>query len=249
MSSIFAKLVLSFASILGLVSAPTYIQLNTASIVFDYKTGESRPLYYLNVKNVGPQRERFDVSANVPWIFISREGYDNVASLHLESESAVNFTLDIRPEMVADGSHSGRISVKVADVYTYSVIETKTVEVTFNKNFVITISPSPFVSPTSVGTTPEVEPSVEVQPQATLTPSSLPLFSSIPKKPSPFVISSATPPTPTARITASPATSLPTQLRSVITPTPSISISLKPKASRAIFPFRSFWQFLRNFLF
>src|SRR3989344_947217 len=112
MDSIFAKLVLSFASILGMVSAPAYIQLNTASIVFDYKTGDSRPLYYLSVKNIGSQRESFDVSANVPWIFISREGSDNVTSIHLEKEGAVNFVLDIRPEMVADGSHSGQITVQ-----------------------------------------------------------------------------------------------------------------------------------------
>ena len=204
--SFFAKLTLSFASILGLVSAPAYIQLNTASIVFDYKTGENRPLYYLNVKNIGPQKERFDVSANVPWIFISREGYDSVASLYLEKESAVNFTLDVRPEMVTDGSHSGQVTVQAVDVYDYSVIETKTVEVTFNKNFVPTpsatptLSVSPVVLPTPAETTPEVEPLVEVkpqQPQATPTPSRLPLFSSIPKKPSPLVIFPTIFPTPT----------------------------------------------------
>lgn len=238
MSSIFAKLVLSFASILGLVSAPAYIQLNTASIVFDYKTGDSRPLYYLNVKNIGSQRERFDVSADVPWIFISHEGYDNVTSIHLESEGAVNFTLDVRPEMVIDGSHSGEISVKAVDVYDYSVIETKTVEITFNKNFVPipsvtpTLSASTVVSTTPTVTTP-LEPTATVsslpltgQAPATPTPSRLPLFSPTPKKPS--KTSEVEPP-------------------KEVQPPKKPTVEVFPSRTRTFFV--NWWQFLINFLF
>ncbi|MBI4119845.1 MAG: hypothetical protein HY454_00045 [Parcubacteria group bacterium] len=254
MNSIFAKLVLSFALILGLVSAPTYIQLNTASIVFNYKTGENRPLYYLNVKNIGPQKERFDVLANVPWIFISREGYDSVTSLHIEREGAVNFTLDIRPEIVADGSHSGQVTVQAVDVYDYSIIEIKTVEVTFNKNFVPTtlpspsltqtLSASPVVSPTPITTEAQNELETQNNQIAPLPSPRKPLSSVI----SPTILPTISP-KPTARVTVPPTTSPPTRLRSVITPTPSISASVQPKANGVVSSFRSFWQFLRNLIF
>lgn len=243
MDSIFAKLTLFFASILGLVSTPAYIQLNTASIVFTYKTGESRPLYYLNVKNIGPQKERFDVSANVPWVFISREGYDSATSLNLEREGAVNFALDIRPEMVVDGSHSGEIIVKAVDVYDYSVLETKTVEVTLNKNFI----PTPLATPTL-----SVSSIVLLTPTPTSTPTQL--QSPIVTEQAPKITPKTTPkvtifPTPIIRITVSPTASPPTRLRSVVTPMSSISASPQAKAGRVVSPFRSFWQFLRNFIF
>lgn len=243
MSPIFAKLTLFFASILGLVSVPAYIQLSATNIVFNYKTGENRPLYYLNVKNIGPQKERFDVSSTVPWIFFSREGYDSVTSLNLEMESAVNFVLDIRPEMVTDGSHSGEIIVKAADIYDYSVIETKTVEITLNKNFVPTTVPSETIVPTlSIipSPPPSLVPTLSVSPivSPTLTPTSsrLPLFS--PKKPSPSVISPTIFPTPKVPLT------------------PSISAIplLSPKPTTEVYPLRTrtlikgLWQFLKDAL-
>lgn len=255
MDSIFTKLILSVASILGLVSAPAYIQLSATSIVFDYKTGESMPLYYLNVKNIGPQRERFDVSVNVPWIFFSREGFDSVTSLYLERESAVNFVLDIRPEMVADGSHSGEITVQAADVYDYSVIDTKTVKVTLNKNFVPTPIPSETATPTpspsiiasstpsltpTLTAFPVVSPTPTPTPTPTRTPSRLPLFSPTPKKTLPSVATPIISPT----IPTIPA----------VSPTPSISATLLPlpKPTVGTYPLRTktlfedLWQFLKD---
>ncbi|MBI2062804.1 MAG: hypothetical protein HYT61_01020 [Candidatus Yanofskybacteria bacterium] len=241
MDSIFAKLFLSFASILGVISAPSYIQLSTASVVFDYQTGDGRPLYYFNLKNIGSQKERFDVSVNVPWIFISREGYDNVTSLYLESEGAVNFTLDVRPEMVSDGSYIAEISIKAVDVYDYSVIETKTINVTFNKNFVATPVPSETVTPAL-----SVTPALLVSPVVSLTPTTVPALSSSPLfSPTPKLSPSETSP----KISPISTTSPPIQLRSAVTPVPSPSASLQPKTSRAILPFISFWQFLRNLIF
>lgn len=246
MDSIFAKLIFFLASILGLVSVPAYIQLSTTNIVFNYKTGENRPLYYLNVKNIGPQKERFDVSSNVPWIFFSREGYDSVTSLHLERESAVNFVLDIRPEMVPDGSHSGQIKVEAADVYDYSVIDTKTVKVTLNKNFVPTAVPPETIVPTlsiAPSPSPSLAPTLLVSPiiiSPTLTPipKSFRLPSSSPKKSPSSVISPTISPTP------------------VVLPTLSISATSlpSPKPTGEAYPLRTktlfedLWQFLKDAL-
>lgn len=261
MSSIFAKLSLFFASILGLVSAPAYIQLNTDKIVFNYKTGESRPLYYLNVKNIGPQKERFDVSVNVPWIFFSREGYDSVTSLNLEKESAVNFVLDIRPEMVVDGSHSSQITVQAADVYDYSVIETKTVKVTLNKNFVPIPTPSETAVPTLtvfptvslvVSPTQTVTPTPTPIPTVTLTPTRIPLEPAATKgggmpltgqaspKPSPSAVSPIILPTisPTATVSPTPFVSATTLLL------PKSTVEAKPLRTKTLF--LDLWQLIRN---
>src|SRR3989344_527168 len=122
---IFSKFVWPFALILGLVYNPAYIQLGSENLIFDYETGDNTPLYYLSIKNIGGQKARFDVSANVPWIFVNQEGYDNVKNIQLEREYTVNFVLNIRQEMVKNGKHFDEVTVEAINLGDQSVLDYK----------------------------------------------------------------------------------------------------------------------------
>lgn len=234
MSAILAKISLFFAAILGLIN-PAYIQLGATNLTFDFKTGDNHPIYYyLNVKNIGPQKERFDISSITPWIFVYREGLTTTTSVYLEREGAVNFVLEIHPEAVGDGVHSGEIIVNAVDVYDYSVIGTKKVQVTLAKNAVIPtptemLMETPAIFPTL---TPQVYPTV-TPPAATPTPSAI-LPKTI-KTPKPLLEATPSP-------TKEPATTLkPTLPKKIDYPE---SLSLPYEKSKSFL--KSLWSFIKN---
>ncbi|MEK7154177.1 MAG: hypothetical protein AAB792_01330 [Patescibacteria group bacterium] len=230
MSAIIAKLLFPFYLLLGLISSsiyPSYIQLGAESLTFNYKTGDSRPTYFLSVKNIGPQKVRFDISSDVNWIFITQEGLDNVRTLELDVQNSVNFVLDIRTDLVGDGQHTGKITVDAVYLQDKSILETKEVAATLNKNFVPIPSASP--APSATGTPAETPAAT-----ATAIPSAVTQTS-----PTVSVLKTKTP-LPSARVSPSPSGKTePVKLTSPsISPSPEISRQADFPAGKT----KSIWQ-------
>jgi len=164
----------------AVVSGPSYIELGDSNLVFNYKTGEQKPLYYfLSTKNVGPQKAKFIISSDSEWAFVYREGYSqSTNSVSLNSGGAVNFVLEIQPESLSDGKHEAVVTVEAIDIdiNKTTVFDTQTVNVTLNKNYV---EPSPTETPTS---TPDPTVEETAQPTTVVTPivSSTPLITATP---------------------------------------------------------------------
>ena len=147
MDSIFAKFILLFASILSVVSAPNYLRLETDDLNFDFKTGGNYPIYYfLNVQNIGPGKERFEISSDEPWVSVYREG-TNFVFVELPPQAYVNFVLEIRPERLPDGANKTEVHLKVLDIESLVsqevVLDEAEVSIALNKNIVQTLSPAP----------------------------------------------------------------------------------------------------------
>lgn len=197
-----AKLFYPFSLIVGVISGanyPTYLQLGAENMTFNYQGSSlNRPYDLLSVKNIGSQKVRIDVSSDVGWIFITREGYDNVHNIELDIQNTVSFALDIRTDLVNDGQHTGKIKVDAVYLQDKSILETKNVDIILNKNFIPTLTP---------GSTVELSPSVPP-----LTTAPLPSELSVP----------ALTPTPlNTRIITSPITKTPSL-------TPAISVKATP---------------------
>lgn len=165
MDSLFAKVIFLFSFLLASITGPSYIKIAQDSLIFNFKTGEVFPIYYyLNIQNIGPQKARFEVSSDVQWISVYREGSD-FAFVELPPQLAINFILEIRPERLPDGVNKAKVFIKVLDinlsVSQELVLDQVEVSITLNRNLVLatpglnpTPSPSlsltPVVSPTPV---------------------------------------------------------------------------------------------------
>lgn len=167
MDSFLAKILISLASILGVFVSGSYIQSGADNLSLDFKTGEQFPIFYsLNVRNIGPQGARFDISSDSPWLFVYREGQPGTNSLTLSDSAVVNFILEIHPERLADGIYESEVLIKAINLQNYEVLDSKTIGIVLNKNVV----PTPTL-PTS-SPTPEVE--ITPTPTAAASPSPSP---------------------------------------------------------------------------
>lgn len=198
MDSIFTKLILFFASILTVLSGPNYIRLGADSLTFDFKTGENYPIYYfLNVQNIGPEKERFETSSDQPWISVYREGTD-FSFVELPSQAYINFVLEIHPERLADGVNKVEIKLRVLDIDSLAsqevVLDEAEVSITLSKNIIIT----PGIQPET--TQPEV-----------IQPTSLVVTPTLTASPGP--------------VSTSPPMSIPTKTPTILSPAPSLSPS------------------------
>lgn len=149
MTGIFSKILLPFSLILSFIGGPSYIQLNTPQVILNFKTGDTAPIfYYLNVKNIGSQKARFEISSDSPdWIFNYREGLPAKTSAEIYQGAAINFVLEIHPEKLSDGKHNAQVVIKAVatDPNSSNVYETQSVNLTLNKNFKET--PTPVLTP------------------------------------------------------------------------------------------------------
>ncbi len=173
---ILISLVFGNFSLAGDVPYVPYVQLGTSSIIYDFKTGVSAyPIYYyLSTKNIGPQKARFDIISDSPWIFVYREGEPGATSFQLYHESTINFVMEIRAEQPKDGVNRALVTVNAVSNQDYTVIDTKKVEVILNKN-ISSPSPSPSASPIvssspSVSQSPTPTLSISISPSSTLPP-------------------------------------------------------------------------------
>jgi len=186
MDFLFFKKISLLSLILSFIIGASYIQVGDSDLSFDYQDGDLIPIfYYLNIKNVGPQPARFDVSSTVPWIFVYREGLPGYTSLTLSESDVLNFVLEIHPEKAEEGSNLGQIIINAVNLSDYSIMETKKVNVVLNKNIQITTSsPAPTApeeeltktaSP-SLPESPKPKPFVELpMPEDIISPSPLPI--------------------------------------------------------------------------
>lgn len=229
MNSISSKFILTVASIFALLN-PSFIKISESELNFDFKTGNNFPIYYfLNFENVGNQKARFDISTNVDWLFVYREGLaqqTNFVSVELPQYSPINIILEIHPQRLKDGKHQAEIEVKAIQLQDYSTLDSKKILVFLNKN--IEITPTPLISKS-----PEV------------TKTSPPIITPTPQ---PLLIT----PTPPSKI-PTPLEKTP----SFITPSPEISPPLKtpspeitplPKKIKPTSPFKSLINSLRNLI-
>ncbi len=189
MDSIFAKAIIFLASILAFISGPDYIKLGADNLAFDFKTGGNYPIYYyLNVQNIGPAIERFEISSDADWVSGRREG-TNYNFVELGSQAYINFILEIHPERLPDGVNEAEIILKVFDIESFVsqevVLDEAEVTVLVNKNSELSqISASPLVetSAPSVSFLPSLTPSSSFSPMASPTPESSPDLSPILKQ-------------------------------------------------------------------
>lgn len=247
MDSLFAKLIFFFASILGLVTNPAYIELGAASLNFDYKTGQDpQIIHYLSVKNIGSQKARFVISSSVPWIQLAKEGTGFEKSADLETQTAVNFVLTIQTRDIADGSHNAEIAVDAqsADIFS-NPYDSKKITVTVNKNVVpapetATTTPSIAVSPSpsAAAVTPTVSPAVPVTPapKSKITPP--------PAKPA---VSVTLTPVPVVSPTGTPAATL--RVPSPFPTLKSLPDQAAPQAQVRHSVLNSIWSFFRGLFY
>lgn len=234
MHTMWSKLIMTLALALGVVVYPQYIGLEIdGALTLNYKTGDDRPVvYYLSVRNTGTQQANFYIKTDVDWVFVYREGQNNSTSVHIAEGVAVNFILEIHPELISDGSHKAKITITADHLREPITFSAREIALTFNKNVKIeTVTPTASVEPPSV--TLSITPIATPEPTAeagTPTPSRLPLFSPTPKKPSPSIIHPAISPTPEVEP--------PTEVQPQKTPTP----LLKPGGEGE----KSFWRILKN---
>src|SRR3989344_755732 len=171
MDSIFAKLILFFASILSIASGPNYIKPGADNLTFDFRTGEIYPIYYfLNVQNAGPGTERFEISSGSDWVFSYREG-TGYNFVELPSQAYINFVLEIHPERLADGVNEVKVNLRVLDIDSLVsqelVLDKAEVSIILNKNIdsipTISIPPSETILAPIVSSIPSllVSPSAE----------------------------------------------------------------------------------------
>lgn len=184
-----AKISLLFAFVFGLLGiAGDYVLVETNNPTFNFRTGDNEPIvYYLNVKNIGSLKARFDVTSNASWISIFREGQRGVNSLEIPPEYAVNFVLEINANQVTDGVHAAEVLVNAINLDDYSVLDFEKVNIILNKNLAPTSVPSsPSSSPTLLTLTPipvtiqiksSASPVVTIKPGTTLKSTKAPLIS------------------------------------------------------------------------
>ena len=171
--SIFAKIIIFFASILTVSSGSNYINLGADNLTFDFRTGGNYPIYhYLNVQNAGPGTERFEISSNQDWVFVYREG-TGYNFVELPRQAYINFVLEIHPERLADGANEAKVNLRVLDIESLVsqelILDEAEVLVTVNKNVVPT--PSPTAAVTSIlSPTPSQDSIISPQPTPSATP-------------------------------------------------------------------------------
>ena len=162
--SIFGKFILITASVLGILGGANYIQITEAKLDFNFKTGNNFPIYYfLNVQNIGPGKARFDVSSNVNWLFVYREGQQqqtDFVSVELPQYIPINFVLEVHPERLNIGTHSAQITVKVVNLNDFTVLETKEIPVVLNKDTEAIPTPMLTLLPTGIAEIPLISPTV-----------------------------------------------------------------------------------------
>lgn len=137
MDSIFIKTILLIGSIFTVLTGAGYVKISTDSLTYDFKTDDHAPIYYfLNTENVGIKKVRFDVTSQSDWVSVYKEG-DQAAtktSLELAQYTPLNFVLEIHPERLPDGVNTAKVLVEAVDLQDFSIIESKEINITVNKN-------------------------------------------------------------------------------------------------------------------
>jgi hypothetical protein len=175
MDSLFAKLIVALSFLLGIASGSLYVHTDTTELSLEYKDGGSYPIIQtLNVENIGPERARFTISSDTPWIFVYKEYETSRTSVEMSPGNIVNFIIEIHPEQAGDGSHSKEVKITAAHPISSEEYEVKAIAINIDKNVVETITPEVTVEPTvTPGEDVDVSPSptaiIEISPTPAVT--------------------------------------------------------------------------------
>ena len=182
MDSIFAKTILFLASLLTVLTGADYVNISSNSLTYDFKTGGQTPIYYyLNTENTGIKKVRFDVTSLSNWVSVYKEGDQASAktSLELAQYSPLNFVLEINPERLPDGVNKAKVTIDAVDLQDYSILESKEVNITVNKNFVSTPEIIEVSLEPNLEASPLTTPSATVFPQPVVSLTPVPVLTSI----------------------------------------------------------------------
>lgn len=142
MDSLFAKLIVSVSFLLGIATGSLYIHADLDEINLDFRDGDVSPVIYeVNVENIGPERVRFDILSDTPWIFVYKEYEPVRTSIQVPPGNVVKFIIETHPEQAADGVHEKTVTIRAANPSDSSVYEEKEIPIVIGKN-VSTASPS-----------------------------------------------------------------------------------------------------------
>jgi len=189
MDSLFAKFIIFVSMLLGIATGALYIQTDISEINLDFKTGDNYPAKYTySVKNIGPERARFNISSDTPWIFVYKR-YEPVRTIvELLPNETVHFEIEVRTEQAPDGVYNKTVIVNAANPLSSEFYETVELDINIRKNVdEVVISPGPTEEPTP---TAIASPGVTVEPTPTVTTSP---FSTVEPTPTSFISKTPTP--------------------------------------------------------
>lgn len=142
MSAFIAKITFVLAYILSALTGFDYIGIPTHDLLFDYKNGQSPSIvHYLALKNVGPQKARFDFSSDMVWIKVAWEGHDINRFPEIEVQRSVNLLIEIDPRRLEDGLHQGKVKIMAAKVSGSDIYDSEEINVVLKKNYTPTPTP------------------------------------------------------------------------------------------------------------
>ncbi len=174
MDSLFAKLIVFVSLLLGIAMGNLYIGSSISSISLDYNEGDEYPVIYeLDIENIGPERAKFDISSDTPWIFVYKEYEPVRTAVDMSPGNIVKFIVEIHPEQASDGVHEKSVTINARHPrVTTELYETRIFEVNINKNVAATtVSPEPTKEPSPTATvspTGTIEPTPTEQPLSTV---------------------------------------------------------------------------------
>ena len=176
MNSLFAKFIVFFSMLLGIATSSLYIGTDISEINLDFKTGDNYPIKYeYHVKNIGPEKARFDISSDAPWIFVYKKYEPVRIAVEMLPNEMVDFVIEVHAEQAPDGVHNKTVTVKATNPLSSENYETIELNININKNIDKT--------GTSLEATPTPTPTVIASPLSTV-------------EPTPMLISKTPTPTP-----------------------------------------------------
>lgn len=157
------------ALVIAALASASYVGISATAIDIDGE-GITYSLYRtLTVTNRGPERARFTVAGNTPWMSVGREYQPVATSIQIAPGESVNFIIEVHPRLVPDQGASNVITVTAADPRDGTALDASTVGVRVIKKRqpVASVTPSvsllPLVRPTIVPprpSAPSVRPSI-----------------------------------------------------------------------------------------
>ncbi len=173
--------------LLGIATSSLYIGTDISEINLDFKTGDTYPIKYeYRVTNIGPERARFDISSDTPWIFVYKKYEPGRIVLEMLPNETVKWIIEVHAEQAPDGIHEKTVTIKAANPLSSENYETVELDVNINKNVdeaMVTPEVTGEPTPTAIaspGVTVELTPTVTTSPFSTVEPTPTSLISKTP---------------------------------------------------------------------
>jgi len=121
--------------LLGLAVGTLYIGTDMTEMNIDFKTGDEYPIKFeYHVQNIGPERARFDISSDTPWIFVYKKYESPKIAVEMLPNETVKWIIEIRAEQAPDGVHKKTVTINAANPLSSENYETVELDININKN-------------------------------------------------------------------------------------------------------------------